>query len=76
MPLGKSPSFSNRVASSYTQDMPTDSAPAAPPEEAALTSPARRQECLLCGEPVDEMGAVRTDYCFQCAVHVICSCAD
>jgi hypothetical protein len=32
--------------------------------------------CLGCKEPIREIVPNRPEYCFICAVHVVCACAD
>jgi hypothetical protein len=32
--------------------------------------------CLSCGESIGEIVKSRPEYCFVCAVHVVCACAD
>jgi hypothetical protein len=32
--------------------------------------------CVACGEPLTEILEARPEYCFVCAVHAVCACAD
>jgi len=35
-----------------------------------------KRSCVVCGEPITEAIESRPEYCFVCAVHNVCACAD
>ncbi|HYQ04414.1 MAG TPA: hypothetical protein VER96_37330 [Polyangiaceae bacterium] len=45
----------------------------APPRAAAAEA---QRSCVVCGEPIAVIIEARPEYCFVCAVHTVCACAD
>jgi hypothetical protein len=50
--------------------------PNEPVETESAPSKVPERSCVACGEPISELVATRPEYCFVCAVHAVCACAD